>query len=83
MRRQQPAGNRTKVCVVVPGFNDAHVHFVQWSLAQREIRLGMPEARFRQAFPEPQRVSDEHNLFGETFGARGHNVLLTKYLQHR
>src|SRR5690242_10503794 len=24
---------------VVPGFSDAHVHFLQWSLAQRQIRL--------------------------------------------
>ncbi len=24
---------------VVPGFTDAHVHFLQWSLAQRQVRL--------------------------------------------
>ena len=24
---------------VVPGFNDAHVHFPTWALAQREVRL--------------------------------------------
>ena len=24
---------------VVPGFNDAHVHFPQWALAQRQVRL--------------------------------------------
>src|SRR5918997_569609 len=24
---------------VVPGFNDAHVHFPTWSVAQREVRL--------------------------------------------
>jgi predicted amidohydrolase YtcJ len=24
---------------VVPGFNDSHVHFAQWSLAQRQVRL--------------------------------------------
>jgi predicted amidohydrolase YtcJ len=24
---------------VVPGFSDAHVHFLQWSLAQRQVRL--------------------------------------------
>ena len=24
---------------VVPGFTDAHVHFLQWSLAQHQLRL--------------------------------------------
>src|SRR5439155_14075294 len=24
---------------VLPGFSDSHVHFAQWSLAQREVRL--------------------------------------------
>src|SRR5215218_6151848 len=24
---------------VLPGFNDAHVHFLQWSLAQQQLRL--------------------------------------------
>src|SRR5207302_8153386 len=24
---------------VVPGFTDSHVHFLQWSLAQRDVRL--------------------------------------------
>src|SRR5688500_5448490 len=24
---------------VLPGFTDAHVHFAQWSLAQRQVRL--------------------------------------------
>src|SRR6476661_8150035 len=24
---------------VLPGFTDAHVHFLQWSLAQRQVRL--------------------------------------------
>src|ERR671911_2981883 len=24
---------------VVPGFNDAHVHFPTWALAQRQVRL--------------------------------------------
>jgi predicted amidohydrolase YtcJ len=26
-------------CCVVPGFTDAHVHFLQWSLAQHQLRL--------------------------------------------
>jgi predicted amidohydrolase YtcJ len=36
---------------VVPGFNDAHVHFPTWSVAQREVRLegtaSLPEALAR------------------------------------
>ena len=40
---------------VLPGFNDAHVHFAQWAVAQRELRLGGPGpaaeafARIREA----------------------------------
>lgn len=31
---------------VLPGFNDAHVHFAQWAIAQREVRLaGLASAR--------------------------------------
>jgi len=31
---------------VLPGFNDSHVHFPQWALAQRQIRLkGRSHAR--------------------------------------
>src|SRR5947207_11197607 len=26
-------------CCVLPGFNDSHVHFPTWALAQRQIRL--------------------------------------------
>jgi predicted amidohydrolase YtcJ len=30
---------------VLPGFNDAHVHFAQWAIAQREVQLaGLPAA---------------------------------------
>jgi len=30
---------------VLPGFNDAHVHFAQWAVAQRELKLaGLPSA---------------------------------------
>ena len=30
---------------VLPGFNDAHVHFAQWAIAQRELKLaGLPSA---------------------------------------
>src|SRR5256885_3515180 len=25
---------------VLPGFNDAHVHFPTWAVAQRQVRLG-------------------------------------------
>ena len=25
---------------VLPGFNDSHVHFPTWALAQRQVRLG-------------------------------------------
>ncbi|MDP8911373.1 MAG: amidohydrolase [Actinomycetota bacterium] len=47
---------------VLPGFNDAHVHFPTWALAQREVRLegtrSLDEAlaRVRDAVEAPRRV---------------------------
>ena len=43
---------------VLPGFTDAHVHFLQWSLAQRQVRLegahSLDEAVARVASAAPE-----------------------------
>src|SRR6184192_754262 len=46
---------------VLPGFTDAHVHFLQWSLAQRQVRLegtrSLEEAVARVATAAPETPS--------------------------
>ena len=54
---------------VLPGFNDAHVHFAQWAIAQREVKLaGLPSAA--AAF-ECVRVAASHLPPGAWLRGRG------------